>query len=102
MSLPTIGNYGQGRTKQHNSTVVTVGVLTIYYSYTTPVAFRSPGFGLTVRENEWGPTTGKHLNWIDGGDKSKRVNGTTFVEMLARECSVTPTTLRATIERAVE
>ena len=26
-----------------------------------------------VAENEWGPTTGKHLNWLDNGYKGDRV-----------------------------
>jgi len=28
---------------------------------------------MKVSENVWGPTTGKHLNWIDGGDKKSRL-----------------------------
>lgn len=44
-----------------------------YFSYKTLVAFRSSfGGGLTVHENAWGPTTGKHLNAIDGGGSSAK------------------------------
>ena len=34
--------------------------------------------GLVVRENNWGPTTGKHLNAIDGGDKKARLSADAF------------------------
>lgn len=48
-----------------------------YFSYNTLVAFRTKESGLVVRENDWGPTTGKHLNWICE-DKSIRVDEETF------------------------
>jgi hypothetical protein len=56
--------------------------LEVWYSYKTPVAFRHTK-GLKVRKNAWGPTTGKHLNAIDGGDKSHRLDGMVFEEQLA-------------------
>lgn len=51
-----------------------------WFSYTTLVAFKSVKRGGTkvVRKNDWGPTTGKHLNAIDGGDKKNRVDGDEF------------------------
>lgn len=48
-----------------NFTEVTIGDLTLYFSYSTPVAFHFPGSGYVCRENDWGPTTGKHLNTIE-------------------------------------
>lgn len=48
-----------------------------YFSYKTLVAFRHDG-EVTVRENDWGPTTGKHLNAIDGGDKKRRLPSERF------------------------
>lgn len=48
---------------------VTVGNVTLWFSYRTVVAFSTPETGLVVRENDWKGTTGKHLNWIDGGNK---------------------------------
>ncbi len=51
-----------------------MGDLDIYFSYRTAVAFRLPGVGLVVRQNDWGATTGKHLIWIDGGT-SKTTDG---------------------------
>lgn len=44
---------------------------TFYFSYETCVAFYTPE-GLVITENNWGPTTGKHLNWVEP-DKSKRI-----------------------------
>lgn len=51
-----------------------------YFSYQTLVAFFKQGHGLVIRENIWGSTTGKHLNWIDP-DKSKRVTADRFKEL---------------------
>ena len=56
-----------------------------WFSYQTCVAFRLYGRDMDdplVRVNEWGPTTGKHLNRIDGGDKTNRVCGEEFIRML--------------------
>ena len=49
----------------------------IWVSYKTPVAFAKNGKRV-VRQNAWGPTTGKHLNWIDAGDHKARVTGPEF------------------------
>lgn len=51
---------------------VQIGNLDIYFSYATVVAFRDDGSGLVVSQNDWGPTTGKHLNAIDE-NKSRRI-----------------------------
>jgi hypothetical protein len=59
-----------------------LGAVTVYFSYETPVAFEAPGHGLVVRENDWGPTTGKHLNWIDGGNHKLRLPGSEFEKQL--------------------
>ncbi len=60
---------------------VFVGPLTVWFSYSTPVAFKADGRPVVVRKNEWAQTTGKHLNAIDGGGKDAqkaRVDGPTF------------------------
>lgn len=44
----------------------------LYFSYETLVAFKVPGYQLVSVENVWGPTTGKHLNWI-GEPKDARL-----------------------------
>lgn len=78
-SLPRVGSYGRYSNNYGLNTLrVEVGPLVLYYSYKTCVAFRAPGCGLVVTENYWGPTTGKHLKWIDGGNKGRRVNEEEF------------------------
>ncbi len=47
-----------------------------WYSYKTLVAFRVNG-EFHIIKNYWGPTTGKHLNWIDD-DKTIREDQETF------------------------
>lgn len=83
--LPTISNYGRYSSDNYgaNSLRVDIGALTLYYSYETIVAFQSRG-EFKIRENDWSVTTGKHLNWIDE-DKSKRITGTEFEELLQKE-----------------
>jgi hypothetical protein len=83
--LPQFGTYGNysGNYGSH-CLYFEIGSLTIYFSYQTIVAFRSPETGLIVTMNDWGPTTGKHLNRIDGGDKSSRYARPAF-ETLLRE-----------------
>jgi hypothetical protein len=44
-----------------NSTYVTVGPMTLLFSYDTPVAFCKEGHW-RASENVWSKTTGKHLN----------------------------------------
>lgn len=51
---------------------------TYYFSYETLIAFRKNG-EFHIRKNEWGTTTGKHLNWINP-DKSIREDSETFEE----------------------
>jgi hypothetical protein len=78
-TLPTITNYGQYSSDNYgvNSLRVDVGSLTIWFSYKTPIAFQANGSRI-VRQNQWGPTTGKHLNWIDGGDRKGRISSEEF------------------------
>ncbi len=50
---------------------VTLGRLTLWFSYETLVAFRlSPG-PLQVSENQWTSTTDKHLSYIDPRKKDR-------------------------------
>lgn len=79
-SLPTINSYGNYSSDNYgvNSLRVDVGPLTIWFSYQTPVAFQLDGKMRVVRENKWGVTTGKHLNWIDGGNRKERVGSDEF------------------------
>ena len=65
-----------------NFTMVDIGRVRIWFSYSTPIAFNDgTGTGTAVRDNVWGPTTGKHLNRVDGGDaqaKAARLSSNDF------------------------
>ncbi len=49
-----------------------------WFSYSTLVAFTDANGRRYVRQNAWGPTTGRHLNAIDGGNHSDRLDQTAF------------------------
>ena len=51
-----------------NLTMVEIGLVTLYFSYETLIAFQHPAAGtrFVVSENQWTATTGKHLTEIDG------------------------------------
>lgn len=81
-------NYGRYSSDNYgaNSLAVQMGARTVYYSYDTVVSFRGYNscgewFDCTC-QNVWGVTTGKHLNWIDGGDKKSRLAPDEFRERL--------------------
>tara|TARA_R110002110_G_scaffold12237_3_gene58392 strand:- start:2358 stop:2651 length:294 start_codon:yes stop_codon:yes gene_type:complete len=69
-----IGFYNENTAK--NAPYVEVNGVTFYLSYETVVAV-SYGLGLKVIKNQWGPTTGKHLNWIST-DHSIRLDPADF------------------------
>ena len=61
-----------------NHATVTIGKLTVAFSYQTVIGFHDqngtgPRGGWVISENQWGPTTGKHLNALDGGGKQGRL-----------------------------
>ena len=64
--LPRIWNYGRYSSDNYgaHTLCVTVCGFNFWYSYETIIAFQIPGHGVIVSENCWGPTTGKHLNWV--------------------------------------
>lgn len=69
----------------NNFVAVELGDKTVWFSYETPIAFYTPKTGDVIRQNEWSATTGKHLNYLDGGDKAAkdlRVNAETFCDMM--------------------
>lgn len=63
----------------------------IWFSYETPIAFEWNGHRL-IRDNEWGPTTGKHIKYVKCLN-DVQVSGTTFLTELehAIECAVKST-----------
>lgn len=70
-------------TNRPNFAIVHLEGMEVAFSHETPIAFRGihdPRW--CVRENEWGPTTGKHLNEIDGGDKANRLPSRLFLDLL--------------------
>lgn len=64
-----------------NYATVYVGNLRLEFSYSTVIAFFGPDDS-AVSENVWGPTTGKHLNNVDGGNKKDRTKRDEFVTRL--------------------
>ena len=75
MTIPRISH----PTDRPNFTRLDMGEITIYFSYQTPIAFIKD-HGLTIRENNWGPTTGKHLNYVNS--TSERVPTVQFDSLL--------------------
>lgn len=82
ISINSYGNYSNNYGT--NSIKLIIGSLTLYFSYWTVVAFEDHNNGLKVVQNQWGSTTGKHLNFIDGGNKSARLSKKEFDEALEK------------------
>lgn len=69
-----------------NYATVQIGNLQLHYSYSTVIAYSVGMRNTVVRKNVWGPTTGKHLNAIDGGGataKAERIDGDMFERQLS-------------------
>ena len=71
---------------------VNIGSLQIWFSYKTPIAFKSFG-QIFIRENDWGPTTGKHLNYINT-DKKRRLCSLEFERLLNHNVNLSTTEKR--------
>jgi hypothetical protein len=85
--VPTIKSYGEYSSENYgvNSLLVSFPCgLRLFYSYTTIIAFCGNGGELFVRKNDWGNTTGKHLNFINR-DKKLRIDGKVFEKLLEVE-----------------
>lgn len=73
------------RVLKSNFTLVEIGMVTLWFSYETVVAFSHPRVDAGRRkvcENMWSTTTGRHLNEIDGGDKKSRLKRDDFIELV--------------------
>ena len=83
--LETYGKYSSNTSesykKKHASKWIDDSGIIYYKSYETVIAFEKDG-DLVVSENVWGPTTAKHINWVDNGDKDTRLSREDFVEQL--------------------
>lgn len=82
---PAYGYAPDGRLRDNAHAIRDTQGNEFFFSYQTLVAFRpiKGAFAgvVLVRKNEWSTTTGKHLNWIDGGDsvaRFQRVPGDEF------------------------
>jgi hypothetical protein len=71
-AFQTYGNYSSKNYGAHCLQFFDAAGNVFWFSYSTLVAFKPCGGPLIVRENDWGPTTGKHLNAIDGGGGAKK------------------------------
>ncbi len=71
-------NHPTGRV---NFSYVYVGSLTLVFSYQTVIAFQQGWGSWVVTVNYWGPTTGKHLNWVSE-DKESRLEDDEFQAQL--------------------
>lgn len=62
----------------NNTTEITVNGVTLYFSYETLIGFRKGNF-LCIRKNEWGNTTGKHMNAIPGSGSVDKMDEEQFI-----------------------
>lgn len=65
-----------------NARIVDLPGIRIAFSYATPIAVWAPGRGWVARENEWGPTTGRHIAALVGPRGSDRVPAAEFHALL--------------------
>ncbi len=71
-------------TDKANFSIVELGEIEIAFSYQTPIGFNLyDGKGWVIRYNAWGPTTGKHMNWLDDRGPDYRIPGDSFESRLA-------------------
>lgn len=61
----------------------------VWFSYQTPIAFGGNKGLVTIRQNDWSTTTGRHLNHICS-DKTKRIPGDKFEQLLAEFLNESP------------
>lgn len=83
-TLPRFETYGNYSSENYGAHCLRfqVGLLSVWYSYKTPIAFYHPSTGKVIRQNDWSTTTGKHLNAINP-DKKGRVTGEEFERRFA-------------------
>lgn len=81
-----ISSYGRYNSDNYgkNTLQINLGGFVLFYSYATVVAFDDDD-GLVISENKWGPTTGKHLNWIKENRMHTQLHRFAFVEALQRK-----------------
>lgn len=80
LQRPQIETYVRGSSKNYGLNALTSTTPQgdqFWYSYKTLVAFKRNGQSVVCRQNDWGTTTGKHLNAIEP-NKKLRVDEATF------------------------
>lgn len=85
MNFPEVYNYGQYSSDNYGTHCLRFTDAEgnrFWFSYETLVAFRIKG-EFHIRQNVWGTTTGKHLNWINP-NKEIREDYETFEANLVR------------------
>lgn len=70
-------------TNRPNFTRLDMDACTVWFSYETAIAVFVPGEGTYVRENDWGPPTGKHINSVNIENRP-RLTGEEFKALLSR------------------
>jgi len=68
----------------NNGKEIEIGKITIYVSYSTVIAYRTPEEGLVARVNDWNTTTGGHMSAIPGNSKEDRISGPDFEERFSK------------------
>ncbi len=72
------GNYASGNYGAHALVFTDAQGRRFWFSYKTLVAFDDHDGRPCVIQNHWGPTTGKHLNAIDRGNRKNRLSDAAF------------------------
>jgi len=62
---------------------ITLGDLTIWFSYAEPIAYHHHRTGYVFSVNEWGTTTGRHMTSIRAHKPSERIPRADFLDQLS-------------------
>lgn len=68
-------------TDKSNFSIVTVHGIDLAFSYRTNIGIRVGFERWILRVNDWGPTTGKHMNYLNE-DKDSRLDSDEFEEFV--------------------
>jgi len=88
IQVTSISNYGEYSSDNYGINTMTVFDAQgrqIWFSYDTVIAVRTRKHGLVIRKNSWGPTTGKHMNFIYPTDNKHRMDNYEFIKVLNEE-----------------
>ena len=83
--IPTYSNYNPKSDNGNTACFTDSFGSRFYFSYTALVAYKKLGEKMVVCQNRWGSTTGKHLNWIDGGNQAERLRDEDFNNKFKRD-----------------